>query len=930
MHTLIQPAAAAKSIHFAKSAYCWIPNCPPDRNQFVSFEQRFQLDQPGPATLHLFADSRYRLWVNEVFVAYGPGRFVTSSPEYDSHDLAPWLQYGSNLIRVEVNFYGASSFQTMPDGSPGFIADGGVEDSEVSFTTPGNWRARVHHAWKADAPLFSFAQNPAEICDTRILAAELAIPAELPLAALGAEATPWARPTPRNVPMPDYAAVRPARLLVAGPLQEVLRWGMQFITPGSGEAATESTHTHSQFSTWIHSPCAQNVMLDCFWSELTLNGKPLTIEYPANLGNHGEAAVELREGWNFLSGHFARLLNQWSYLLGLPTDAGSSLHAEPSLACTYAFACSPPCLDPSHLLCPATPADYVIPDDWVLRSGSLDQITPARLVAWDYPAEAKTIRSQPFSELADASVFTARAALWSFDFEDEYFGHPVIEVEAPAGTVMDVAYDDWKRADGCVNLYHSNPFTDAADRFVLRGGRQKIEVLNPRGGIYLQVNLRAPAGSDPVELTVHDVSIRRRTTINTIEGGFTCGDPILDWAWRISIHTLQASTDEAYSDCPWRERASYIGDSLVNFHLHRLASADLSVARRTFAIFGKAQRADGQLACCAPSWHTQSHVDFTLIWIQAVRDFWAYTGDKAFLAEQWPVIQRIWSSSTWQPGANGLWDITSMSAFIDWGVLTSERRGAGNTVVNVLRVAAAKACAELADVLGLDEEKNRFTAEAEAVSSALCAHLWNEKEGRFNASIGADTPAIHANILALNYGIGPAGKILSYLEPKLRANFQNGLKKGEFTGFAELYFFYYLIPALVAQGRVEFAEELIREHYGFLQTLGIPTLPECFNNAQTSGGSCCHSWSGTPAIHATESILGLRLAHPGQPDVWLLDPRSPLHLSAEGTLPHARGPIHVRWDRHDGKIQAHVIAPAGITILPAAHVTVHRSFTPAS
>ena len=918
--SLLERATASKQVPFAKSTFCWIDGLPPGRNQFVSFEQRFHLDEVGRAELHLFADTRYRLWVNGRFIAYGPGRFVTSAPEYDSHDLAPHLHRGENLIRVEVNFYGASSYQSMPDGQPGFIADGMVEGSGQDFATPGDWSARVHRAWDENAPLFSFAQNPAEICDTRVLAAELAAPADLPLAPIMDGTAPWTRLTPRSVPMPDYARVRPESLLVTGPLEGRLCWGMQFATPASNDTEKPPENPRTLFSTWIHSPRAQVVTLDCFWSDLELNGQALAIQYPKNLGNHGAATAELREGWNFLAGHFELILEQWSYMIGLPRDSGTSLHASPALDCAHAFACSPPVHESVIPPCPATPADHVIPADWVLRSGSLNAITPARIIAWNRPLASAAIRDLPFSRHAEVSSHTARAALWSFDFGDEYYGHPVIEVDAPAGSILDVAYDDWKRADGCVNLYHSNPFTDAADRFILRGGRQKIEVLNPRGGIYLQVILRAPAGSPPAALTLHDVAIRRRTTLNTIEGSFHCGDPVLDWAWQVSTHTLQASMDEAYADCPWRERSSYIGDSLVNFHLHRLASADLSVARRTFGNFGKAQRPDGQIPCCAPSWLTGPHEDFTLIWIQLARDFWANTGDTAFVAEQWPVIQRIWDSPTWQPDADGLWDTTDMRPFLDWGVLDSERRGPANTAVNVLRVAAARACAELATALGHADESARFTAEAAEVAAALCARTWNEEEGRFNASIGATTPAIHGNILALYHGVGPADQILAYLEPKLRDNFKFGMEYGEFTGFAELYFFYYLLPALVAHGRVEFAEELIREHYGFIQSLGYPTLPECFHSANNGGGSCCHSWSGAPAIHATETILGLRLAHPGKTDTWLLDPRSPLHAQAEGTIPHLLGPIQVRWKRRGDRIEARVSKPDGITILPAAHV----------
>lgn len=898
---------------------------PPALNQFVSFELPFTRPAPrataAPVHLHVFADTRYRLFVNDRFVAYGPARFVTGHPEFDTFTLDALLVPGLNRVRVEVNFYGASSFQTMPDGRPGFIAAGGTADGSVSFATPGAWRARLHRAWDADAPAFSFAQNPAEICDTRLLATELAAPAVLPLAPLPPDACPWPKPSARSAPQPDYAERRPKRILVTGPVDDSLRWGRQLRDPGLIPEQANAVHRHAGFASWIHSPRAQSVSIDCFWGELALNGAPLAITHTPRLGNHREARADLREGWNFLTGNLQLLVAHWSLLLGFPAASGVSLHARPDRACPEAFLVSPPLTHRVLLAAPGDPHTFAPPAEWVASTSDLQGVTPARLVAWDSPSPGAASHDLPWARLDEVSTHHARSAIWNFDYADEYYGQPTIEVDAPAGSVLDIAYDDWKRDDGCVNLYHSNPFTDAADRFILRGGRQRIEVLNPRGGIFLQLVLRVPAGTPPAALTVHDVAVRRRTTLTVCHGSFTCGDPVLDWAWRASVHTLMASTDEAYADCPWRERGSYIGDSLVNLHLHRLVSPDLSVARRTFANFGHAQLPDGQLACCAPSWLTRPHEDFTLIWVQAARDYWAATGDVAFAAQQWPVIRRIFDGPSWTSDADGLWDGTGHRLFIDWGVLASEREGAGNAVLNILRIAALRAAAELATVLGRHDEAASFRVDAADVNGALLARTWNETEGRFNASIGATTPAVHANILALLHGVGPAQRILTYLEPLLRTNFQRALKHGHFTGYAELYFFYHLLPALVAHDRVDLAEELVQTHYGFIRSLGYPTLPECFSRAHEGSGSCCHSWSGAPALYATQHVLGLRQARPGDPDHWVLDPADTGRDAAEGSVPHARGLIRARWQRAGGRIHAEVTLPQGVTLKAAAHVT---------
>ena len=909
---------------FAAAAYCWAEGLPPSRNQFVSFSLEFtRATAPGAATLHLFADTRYRLYVNETFVAYGPGRFVTQRPEYDSHDLAHLLRSGPNILRVEVNYYGCASFQSMPDGLPGFIAAGGTADGSVSFATPGEWSARIHQAWDPHAPHFSFAQNPAEICDTRILATELAAPAIVSVIPLPNDACPWPKPAPRSAPYPDYAPVTPVRILATGPLADAARWGIQVHRPGPVHAGSKSDGLSQAYTSWIHSPREQTVTLEIFWSKDELNGKSLTVAYNETLGNHGVTEITLRQGWNFLSGHFELLLQYWSFLVGLPREAGCSLHALPELGCTESFALSALSNLPTIAPAPKSPDGYRLPDGWTTRASEIFKVTPARLSSWDTPATDSVRRDLPFSDLPTVTTHTALSAMWSFDFGDEYYGHPVIEVEAPAGSILDIAYDDWKREDGCVNLYHSNPFTEAADRFFLRGGRQRVEVLNPRGGIFLQVILRVPAGSAPAPLTVHEIAIQRRTTLIDRAGMFHSGDPLLDWAWDISTHTVQTSVDEAYSDCPWRERGSYIGDSLVNFHLHRFVSADLSVARRTFDIFGQAQLPNGQLQGCAPSWLVKPHEDFTLLWVQAAHDYWAHTGDTAFVRAQLPVVRRIFASPTWRTDADGLWDTTGARVFIDWGVLASEREGPANTAVNILRIAGLRAAAALANALGQTDEAAEYLAQAERVSSALLARVWNNSEGRFLASDGATTPAVHANILALRYGVGPAESILAYLEPLLRKNFAHGIEHGEFAGFAELYFHHFLLPALVAHNRVALAETMIAETYGFIKDLGYPTLTECFHRANEGRGSCCHSWSGAPAIYAVDYVLGLRLATPGNPDAYVLDPIDSGRAQVSGSIPHPCGNIVVSWQRQpDGRIAAQIIAPPGVSVTPGPFVDI--------
>jgi alpha-L-rhamnosidase len=872
---------------FGGSLFVWIDSNPPHRSEFALFERKAVVSQlPASCLIHLFADTRFRLRVNGQVVGCGPGRFVTQFPEYDTYDIAPWLKVGENRIVVEVCHYGSSSFQTMPDGKPGFIAAGGADG--LSFATPGEWEGSKGLGWRQDSPSFSFAQGPVEILDCRV------DPQPCALRVLTPEESPWGSLTPYSgAPLP-LNIVLPQRVEVQGRLSdEEQRWG--FMTPNP-----TGQRPWTAYCSWIWSPKAQTIPLSCFWTEVAVNGRPLPTSWKSDLGSHGQAHMPLEEGWNLLTGEMEVLTENWPCLLGIPRSAGVSLHSRRDRE-TLAQVSRSPVGQRSGLFLPKA-EDERPPDGWVELSGDLDSLTPARLCAWDRAAEE------------------GKGKVWCYSFEGAFHGHICLDVEGPPGTLVDVAVDDWQREDGLPALYRSNPFTDAADRFILKGGRQLLELFQARGGKVIQVSLRPPEDG-PLDL--HGIWVKSRLVMTDPLPEFSCDDPVLTWAWKPSLLTLACSTDDTYADCPWRERSAYIGDSLVNIHLHFLITRDLRPAFRTLRIFGQAQREDGHLPGCAPSWLREPHEDYTLQWILAVRDMWAETGDLDFVEESWPVIERIWASPAWQKHESGLWNSQGLRMFIDWGVLPSERSGDAHAGLNILRVASLRACGEMAAALGKNEDSERWHGEAARVEETLFGLLWREDEGRLAASLGAETPNLHGMVWALAYKVGDEGfrsKILSALEPLLLENLQRGLTQGQFKGHLELFFLFFLLPALAEMGRADLAEKLIRDHYGYLQSLGDDTLPECFCRVEQGEGSRCHSWSGAAAVYAARWVLGLRVQTPGDPRCVLLEPRTHEIESAQGSLPVEGGMIEVAWHKANGLIVAKVQCPPGITVIPGPQV----------
>lgn len=886
------------------AAFVWTDQHGFGRNVWSLFRQTVHLKKiPTSAVIHLFAESRYRLRVNGHFAAYGPARSLPSHPEYDSVDIRPWLLRGENVVTVEANSFGTSSFETMP--SPGgFIAWG--ECGGQSLATPGAWKSRQINAWERWAPPFSFAQGPVEICDFSRLPEAWFLPgyddSEWVAPSLHQRPDCWGPLRPCPLPPPDYRSFDPVATTLCSRLRDdEERIGFRLDEPYHH---FDGKPPRVAFASCLWSPRAQKVKLGLFWGPHYLNGEELEQSDNHALGNRQEAVAALRKGWNLLYGQPEALLEAWAVLVSYPKASGIIAASEPTDHPLGQIRHTG-LLDPRRLPSkpPATFAELPsVPGGW-RAAGSDRHVIPAREMAWDVPT-GKPERSARVEDIEIPASLAGHTVV--YDFGREFIGQVFLDLESAPGTLVDIAVDEVLHANGSIEHYRNQFNVNAADRYIARGGRSGIEAVRPRGGRYVQVTVRnasAPA-------ILHRVAVRSLLRHPPRLGAFACSEDVLEWAWEAGAHTIEASTEDAWVD-PWRERGLYLGDALVEYHAAAVLSPDTAIAKRCIRLWAESQKPDGQMYDVVPSWKQSTLHDYSLIWIILLRDYWADTGDRAFVKAMFAHIRRVLESPAWVAGPSGLWDATTTFVFVDWAI-TSEGRIGENGVLNAFRIGALTAAAQLARAIGHTEAAAEWEGLTARVKKMFQV-LWDDKHQRYAPSRIAGklskAPALHTNVLALAYGIAPKGREASVLAYVLRGLATNHLIPKDRI---ELYFLYYALSALYDRGLAGEAERVMHAHYSRLKARGAWAVWECIERGLANKGSLCHGWAASPTIFLSRRALGVRPAVPGARDRIVIAPESELLDWARGVVPHAKGPIEIEWKTEGDALRYRLVVPKGL------------------
>ncbi|MES2061629.1 MAG: alpha-L-rhamnosidase N-terminal domain-containing protein [Bacteroidota bacterium] len=151
-----------------KAQWITVPNEPNNGYGVYHFRKSVNLPtKPAKFVIHISADNRYKLYINEKLVSMGPARGDTYYWNYETIDIAPYLDAGKNTVAALVWNDGDTRPEAQISERTAFILQGDTEKEEI-LNTNNTWKGIRN---KAYAPLTGvgyatyYVAGPGEMVD---------------------------------------------------------------------------------------------------------------------------------------------------------------------------------------------------------------------------------------------------------------------------------------------------------------------------------------------------------------------------------------------------------------------------------------------------------------------------------------------------------------------------------------------------------------------------------------------------------------------------------------------------------------------------------------------------------------------------------------------------------------------------------------------
>ena len=538
-----------------------------------------------------------------------------------------------------------------------------------------------------------------------------------------------------------------------------------------------------------------------------------------------------------------------------------------------------------------------------------------------------------------------------FDFGHEVGGRIQLTTSNPGPPVSyGLAFSEsWRYMTTASDMSGENP--GETETHALTAGSGTHQVIDPviRGGFrYLMVYLAGPGSLRISDLRLDFSPDPTVSDPRAYQGAFLSASDQLNRLWYAGAYTVQMDTIDpstgwpagndynvaegptAITDGAKRDRSDWVGDQAVEDPVSYLTTGNTLAPKDSSEFDARGAAADGQVPGVylpdyfGGSGYNYGFAEYASWWARNYWTYYLYTGDRAYLGQWFPTMQRdiAWLYSLID--SNGLIN-TPPSAPGFWGYLSTGEQ----TYQNALYVWTLDAAAQAADVEGQPGLATTYRQRAASIADAINTRLWDPATGAYllKCTPGSTCSTAHpqdGNVMAVLAGVATgqrAASVLHFLGTQwtkygaLTVDQAGADLQQEISPFIS----YFELQAYASQNTPATTADamniLQRTWPPMLTGDTVGTFKETLwpdgSLLLGSMSSSCHGWSAGPVPFLTGSVLGVTPASGGFSTFRAL-PHPPAGLPwAEGAIPTPHGAITTAWKQDGSSFALSVQAPGG-------------------
>ncbi len=517
------------------------------------------------------------------------------------------------------------------------------------------------------------------------------------------------------------------------------------------------------------------------------------------------------------------------------------------------------------------------------------------------------------------------------DFGFETLSSIEICAEGSSGIIVDFGHSECLLNNNVPTLWQS-PSLKQAERIILKNGTTCHRTNQPRGFRYLLVRIFNPL-QQPCRVILKSIRAYEEIYPAQQKGSFQCSNKLLDRIYLLSARTVNLCMEDAFTDCPWRERSQWVGDAQPELLLNYYCFGAYDISKKAVLELTSGNTEEGWIPGVfplskpfnLPTWGMRIPV---IVW-----EYYLFTGDYETLQKTYPGVKKQMEWLLNHTDDNGLFDYKEGWNFVDW-TITDDRHGDGAVqgwFVEAL-IYSEKIARQIKDI----QSARKYHNHAKLLKETISRLHWCEEKKSFRKYrpgspqkppfASDDLIGQHENFLFVRLGIGTkkqrklaletmagvTGLYLPNLGDYQSAHLQENM--GNYIGediikVGSPFWSFYVLLSLCEAEKISSAIDYIRLSWGIMLEFGATSCWEMWDRHT----SLCHGWSAAPAMILPAYIGGVKPTRPGfkqfeiKPYVFCLE-------WAETKVPTPDGIIRVFWEiKKKKQLFVEIDVPDGLT-----------------